>query len=242
MSMAKLERLDKFLSHAGLAPRGKIKLLFKENEIFVNGKAVTNSATKIDPEKDIVTINGEQVVYEKFVYYILNKPYGIISTTSDELNRESVVDYIDTTRKIFPVGRLDQDTTGLLLLTDDGELTHKLLHPKYHFPKTYVVTIHSAIKPVQIKFLEKGVALSEGKTLPAKANILEESETETKVELTIVEGRYHQVKRMFASLGIEVTALKRIAFGPLKLGALQEGQYRQLTENEIEQLKKAIEK
>lgn len=240
--MANLIRLDKYLSHIGYATRAKMRIFFKENEIKINGKEIRDPSIKIDPEKDLITINDEKLGYQpEYEYYILNKPKNVISTTQDELGRETVVDFIESNKRVSPVGRLDKDTTGLVLLTNDGELTHKLIHPKYHVPKTYLLTITGPVADKQIKFFEKGVILNDGKTLPAKAKITSQTNDQTIVEATLYEGRFQQIRRMCYALHLELVDLKRIKFGPIELGTLVEGKYRELTKKEIAELKQATE-
>ncbi|MDE2026069.1 MAG: rRNA pseudouridine synthase, partial [Patescibacteria group bacterium] len=175
----------------------------------------------------------------EYEYYILNKPRNVISSTQDELGRETVVDFIETNKQVFPVGRLDRDTTGLVLLTNDGNLAHMLLHPKYHVPKTYVLTIAGEVTDKQVKFFEKGVILDEQKTLPAKAKIIKKTDTETIIEAVLFEGRFQQIRRMCYALHLELTNLKRIKFGPIELGDLKEGGYRSLTKSEIQALQES---
>lgn len=235
--MDKSIRLDKFLSNAGVLSRRGIKQLLKKEEITVNGKRVKESGIRIFPEKDEVKLNGELIKPSEKVYFLLNKPKGYISTTSDELDRENVVSLIDTTERIYPVGRLDKDTHGLMLLTNDGELTHRLIHPKFHIPKTYKLIIEGKVSPQKIKALETGVILSDGITLPAEIKILKENDKETVLTLTIHEGRNRQIRRMCETLGLELTDLQRIAFGPFKLEKLELGESRKLTDKEILLLK-----
>ncbi len=235
--MDKSIRLDKFLSNAGVLSRRGIKQLLKKEEITVNGKRVKESGIRIVPEKDEVKLNGELIKPSEKVYFLLNKPKGYISTTSDELDRDNVVSLIDTNERIYPVGRLDKDTHGLMLLTNDGELTHRLIHPKFHIPKTYKLTIEGKVSPQKIKALETGVILSDGITLPAEIKILKENEKETILTLTIHEGRNRQIRRMCETLGLELIDLQRIVFGPFKLEKLKLGESRKLTEKEIKLLK-----
>jgi pseudouridine synthase len=238
--MGSMERLDKFLSNSGLASRKDIKKLLKLHEVMVNGKRVLASGVRINPTKDEVSIDGQVLVVSKYVYFLLNKPAGVLSTTVDNRGRDTVVDFIDTTATIFPVGRLDKDTTGLILLTDDGALTHQLIHPKYHVVKVYHLTIKGSVKAAQLQAFRQGVLLSDGVTLPAKADILQETGDESIVEVTLIEGRNRQIRRMCEALGMELVALKRVTFGPLALGNLQEGEYRELTETEIDLLRAAV--
>jgi pseudouridine synthase len=241
--MASPIRLDKYLSHIGYATRAKVRVFLKENEVKINGKEIRDPSIKIDPKVDTLTINGEQLPFQaEHEYYILNKPKNVISTTEDELGRQTVVDFIETNKRVAPVGRLDKDTTGLVLLTNDGELTHMLIHPKYHVPKTYLLTIAGEVSNKQIKFFEKGVMLDDEKTLPAKAKIISCKNDQTLVEAILYEGRFQQIRRMCYALHLELIELKRIKFGPVELANLQEGDYRKLTEAEVIALKKATEK
>lgn len=238
--MADKIRLDKYLSHVGYATRAKMRVFLKENEVKVNKKEILDPSIKIDPEKDIITINAELLPYQcEYEYFILNKPQNVISTTQDELGRETVVDLIQTNKQVFPVGRLDRDTTGLVLLTNDGELAHTLLHPKFHIPKTYLLTIEGNVLDKQLKFFEKGVMLDGEKTLPAKAKIISQRTTQTIVEVTLFEGRFQQIRRMCYALHMELKELKRIKFGPIEMENLKEGEYRKLTKQEIEALQNA---
>lgn len=229
-----MQRIDKFLSHAGIAPRSKIKKMLKEYSVCVNGKKITSTGERIDPEKDEVTLDGEKISSEKPVYFLLNKPAGYISTVSDYLGRENVTDLIDTDKKIYPVGRLDKDTHGLILLTNDGELTHKLIHPKFHIDKTYHLTLAQIPADEQLKALREGVLLKDGITLPATVEIRKEDPVI--LEVTIHEGRNRQIRRMCETVGLTLLDLARVKFGHIELGELRAGEYRELTEKEIAQL------
>jgi pseudouridine synthase len=240
--MENVERIDKYLSNAGIASRRDIKKILKQYTVTVNGNRVTSSGVRIHPGEDVVAIDGRVLQVTKHVYFLLHKPAGVISTVSDNRGRESVVDLIPTIAKIFPVGRLDKDTTGLLLLTDDGELTHRLIHPKYHVPKVYQLTVSGTVKKSQLTAFRRGVLLSDGITLPAKAEILEEREGVTIVEVTLIEGRNRQIRRMCEELGMELLALKRVKFGSLSLADLKEGEYRELSEEEIQDLQQFANK
>jgi 23S rRNA pseudouridine2605 synthase len=241
--MTTKQRLDKYLSHVGYATRAKMRIFLKENVVTVNGEEVFDPSIKIDPEKDKVTINDDLLpLHQEFEYYILNKPKNVISTTNDELGRETVVDLVEASKQVFPVGRLDKDTTGLVLLTNDGPLTHKLIHPMYHVPKTYMLTIAGEVIEKEIKFFEKGVMLKEGKTLPAQAKIIQKTDEHTIVEAILHEGRFQQIRRMCYALHWDLIDLQRIAFGPITIGTLQEGESRKLTKEEVETLKTSAKK
>ena len=235
-------RLDKFLSNSGIISRRGVKTILKKMEITVNGKRIKESGMRINPLKDVIKINGQLIKKSEIVYFLLNKPIGYISTTSDEYQRDNVVSLIDTNERIYPVGRLDKDTHGLMLLTNDGELTHKLIHPKFHVPKKYRLQIEGKIKPIQLKILREGVLLSDGVTLPAQVNLEKETKDKTILTMTIHEGRNRQIRRMCLALGLELLDLERIEFGPLKLGSLKSGEYRKLKTEELNALRKSAEK
>ncbi|HXS14868.1 MAG TPA: pseudouridine synthase [Candidatus Saccharimonadales bacterium] len=234
-------RLDKLLSNAGVASRRSIKQFLKNNEVTINNKRATESGLRVG-EKDIVLINGKPLRKPGFVYFLLNKPMGYISTTSDEFFRGTVTELIDTSERIYPIGRLDKDTHGLLLLTNDGELTHKLIHPRYHVPKVYRLLINGRVSTQKIQLFKQGVLLSDGPTLPAEANIIETNNDQTVLEVTLHEGRNRQIRRMCDTLGLDLADLGRISFGPLTLKNVQLGKYRKLTKEEIISLKQAVER
>lgn len=240
--MEKTIRLDKFLSSAGVVSRRGVKQLLKYQKITVNGKRVTESGTHIDPTTDRILVNGQKIKKPGFVYFLLNKPMGIISTTADEFQRDSVVSLIDTKERIYPIGRLDKDTHGLLILTNNGELTHKLTHPKFHVNKVYRLLIQGRVTSQQIKAFETGVLLDDGITQPAIVQLLSYKNDKTTLLVTIHEGRNRQVRRMCGTVGINLLDLERISFGPIKLGHVGLGEYRELSQQEITALKKAVEK
>lgn len=237
-----VERLDKFLSHTGIASRKDIKQLLKHNDVTVNGKRVKASGERINPQVDKISINEIPVRKKEFVYYLLNKPKDVISTTDDPAGRTNVTDLIDTTEKIYPIGRLDKDTHGLLILTNNGDLTHKLIHPKYHVPKTYRLLVADKPTDKQLHAFQTGVLLRDGITLPAEVKIIKQMNNQTVLELTIHEGRNRQIRKMCEAVGLDLIDLQRIQFGPIKLGKLEPGKYRELTKNEIEELTEATKK
>lgn len=234
------QRLDKFLANNGVASRRGIKQFLKTETVTVNGTRVRESGTRIDPSKDDIRINNKKLKQASIVYFLLNKPKGVISTSSDEYDRTNVTDLIDTPHRVYPVGRLDKDTHGLILLTNDGELTHKSTHPKFHVPKKYLLTIQGNVSEEKMNKLRNGIILSDGITLPAKVKLVKQKEKLTYLEMEIYEGRYRQIRRMCQAIFLELTDLKRVQFGPIKIGNLKEGDYRPLTSNEIEQLKNAV--
>ncbi|TMV47903.1 rRNA pseudouridine synthase [Paenibacillus mesophilus] len=233
------------LAHMGYGTRSEIKRLVKQGAVEVGGKTVKDSGQQVDPELETITVDGERVKFREFVYLMLNKPPGVVSATEDTRDR-TVVDLLADeymTFEPFPVGRLDKDTEGLLLLTNDGKLAHNLLSPRKHVPKTYFAEVEGKVDGTDTAAFEKGVELDDGYvTMPAKLVILKEGDPAegrvSKIELTIMEGKFHQVKRMFQAVGKKVVYLKRIAMGPLLLDEhLSVGQYRELTEDELEQLR-----
>jgi len=234
--MAKKLRIDKVLSNVGYGSRAEIKRYCKYGIITVNGEVVNNPGVQVDPENDEIIFDGDTVNYREFVYIMLNKPDGYISATFDKFD-PIVLDLIDPSYLVFepfPVGRLDKDTEGLLVLTNDGKLSHRVLSPKKHVPKTYYAKIEGIVTEEDIKAFKKGVVLDDGyETMPAQLEILKSDEI-SEIELTIHEGKFHQVKRMFESVGKKVVYLKRLSMGKLKLDeTLALGEYRELTEEEV---------
>lgn len=234
--MGKKMRVDKLLSNVGVASRAELKKYCKQGLISVNGKVINNPGVQVDSESDDIRFNGEKIVYREFVYIMLNKPDGYISATFDKCD-PIVLDLIDQSYLVFepfPVGRLDKDTEGLLVLTNDGQLAHRVLSPKKHVPKTYYAKIQGKVTEEDILAFEKGVILDDGyETMPSQLKILK-SDDMSEIELTIHEGKFHQVKRMFESVGKKVVYLKRLSMGKLKLDeSLKLGEYRELTEEEV---------
>ena len=217
--MAKKQRIDKILSNIGCGSRAEIKRYCKYGSIVVNGQTVSNPGLQVDPEKDEILFNGEKITYREFVYIMMNKPDGYISATFDKRD-PIVLDLIDPSYLVFepfPVGRLDKDTEGLLVLTNDGQLSHRVLSPKKHVPKTYYAKIDGVVTEEDIDAFEKGVTLDDGyETMSSQLKILKSGE-ESEIELTIHEGKFHQVKRMFESVGKKVVYLKRLSMGKLIL-------------------------
>lgn len=239
-------RLDKLLAHTGFGTRKEVKKIIKDKYIQVNGEVVTNPGTKVNPDIDDVRVGGERIYYEEFVYYMLNKPAGVISATEDFIH-DTVLDLLDPADSVqepHPVGRLDIDTEGLLILTNDGQLTHQLTSPKKEVDKEYYAEIEGIVTGEDIEKFEEGLILIEDdeefKTLPAQLEILEvdEERNESIVHVTIQEGKFHQVKRMFHAVGKNVSYLKRVRMNHLVLDPeLPLGEYRPLTNEELELLK-----
>lgn len=224
-------RIDKYLSDMSIGSRSEIKEYIRKKLITVDGVVVTDSGMKIS-EDSAVTFKGEPLQYKQFRYYMINKPQGVVSATKDNIDT-TVMDLLKgvNTRDMFPVGRLDKDTEGLLIITNDGELSHRLLSPRSHVDKCYLVQLMHSITADDIKSLSKGVDIGDDTlTLPAKVEAI----AADRIYLTITEGRYHQVKRMLEAVGNKVVFLKRVSFGPLELDSdLAPGQYRELDDSEI---------
>lgn len=233
------ERLQKFLSECSVASRRKSEELIKAGKVKVNGR-VAQIGDKIDTKKDTVTVNGKKVVAVKQKYYImLNKPRGYVTTMSDELGRKCVAELVeDVGATVYPVGRLDRDSEGLLLLTNDGAFANAVMHPRKHVPKTYRVTVRSNINDDQILRLETGIDIEgDGReTLPASVRVIEKSAGRSVFEITIYEGRNRQIRKMCENVSLEVIRLKRNAVGSIKLGMLQPGKWRELTDDEVHKL------
>ena len=236
-----MERLDKVLSNLGYGTRKEIKQVAKKGLIKVNGEIVKDNGMQVDPEVDRISINGEEIFYRKYIYLMMNKPDGVVSATFDNRD-ETVIDLLEIEHQVFepfPVGRLDKDTVGLLLLTNDGELNHRLISPKWKVDKVYYAKIDKKVTEADIKKFKNGITLDDGYICKeAKLEILESSDSGSKVMITIQEGKFHQVKRMFEAVDKSVVYLKRVEFGTLQLDEdLEEGEYRELTEEEVAILK-----
>lgn len=236
-----MERLDKIISNLGLASRKEAKVMARKGMIEVDGQKIKDSSVSVDPEKSIIKVNGEEILYRKYIYLIMNKPDGVISATTDNRD-QTVIDLLEVEHQVFepfPVGRLDKDTVGLLLLTNDGELNHRLISPKWHVDKVYFAKIDKKVTQEDIIAFKKGITLDDGyKCKEATLKIISAEDEVSEIELTIQEGKFHQVKRMFEAVGKSVTYLQRISFGGIKLDEdLEEGEYRELTNEELELLK-----
>ncbi|MFN7250553.1 MAG: pseudouridine synthase [Anaerobacillus sp.] len=232
-------RIDKFLANMGFGTRKEVKKLLKTGTVRLNDETVKDAKVHIDVNRDSVIVNGEVIEYKEFIYLMMNKPQGVISATEDSKD-ETVVDLLqleDARYEPFPVGRLDKDTEGFVLLTNNGKLAHELLSPKKHVPKTYYARIQGVVTEEDVAKFKIGVTLDDGyETKPADLVILKSGEI-SEIELTITEGKFHQVKRMFIAVDKKVTYLKRLSIGPLKLDpTLELGEYRELTDEEIELL------
>ena len=231
-------RLDKFLAENGLGSRAQVKQLLKKGLVLVNSRAEKLPKTQIDETADEIIVSGQRLIYEKFVYYLLNKPQGVISATEDD-RHQTVLDLLDETarqKEVFPVGRLDIDTHGLLLLTNNGKLAHAMLSPKKHVEKIYRTRVTGLMNQADVERFAAGIELKDFTCQPAQLKIVEldEAKETSLVEITLAEGKFHQVKRMVAACGKEVTDLQRLTMGPLQLdSALALGEWRRLTEIEM---------
>lgn len=244
MKEQKALRLDKYLADMQYGTRSQIKEMIRKGRVTVDGAVIKSSDLKVFPGTNEITVDGTSVSYAEFEYYMLNKPAGVVSATEDNSCR-TVLDCIeDKQRKdLFPVGRLDKDTEGLLLITNDGQMAHALLSPKKHVDKTYYAEIDGDFNMEMKEKLETGVSLGDFVTMPAVIKILETGQELSKIEITIREGKFHQVKRMFEAVGRNVTYLKRLSMGPLMLDeTLLPGDYRVLTEDELNELKRITQK
>lgn len=232
-------RADKLLSSLGLASRRGVELFIKSNKVTADGIKITEHGQRV-PSRTEIKVNGQSIKKTKKEYYLLNKPKGIISTSSDEFGRKNVVSLIKTDARIFPVGRLDRDTHGIIILTNDGELTNMLIHPKYHIGKTYLLAIKGTVMPLQIEKLETGIELEDGVTQPAKVSIIQQRKDATIMELTIFEGKKRQIRRMCDAIKLNLVDLERIKFGNLTLDGLKPGEYRMLSGVEVEKLRQLM--
>ncbi len=234
-----LIRLQKFLAEANIASRRKAEELIQAGRVRVNGKTVTELGTKVDDEKDIVEADGKEVRIEgKLVYIMLNKPEGCVTTAHDQFNRRTVLDLVEgVSERIYPVGRLDYDTSGLIILTNDGDLTYRLTHPKHNVAKTYIALVDREPTEEEIHTFENGVVIDGRKTAKARLKVIKQDDVGAYLMIVIHEGRNRQVRKMCEAIGHPVRRLKRTATGKLTLGKLKKGQWRYLTDEEIAYLK-----
>lgn len=230
------ERLQKVLARAGLASRRAVEDWIRAGRITVNGR-VARLGERVDPDKDEVQVDGSPVpLREDLVYYLLNKPAGVVSTADDPQGRPTVVDLVTPEARVWPVGRLDIDSEGAVILTNDGDLTLRLTHPRYEVPKKYVAEVEGAVSVGTARKLRRGIELDDGPTAPADARVLERGDAFSLVEVTISEGRNRQVRRMMDSVGHPVRRLVRVAIGTIEIGRLRPGTYRRLGPAEIRRL------
>ncbi|HEY6192539.1 MAG TPA: pseudouridine synthase [Bacteroidota bacterium] len=232
-------RLNKYLSAAGIVSRRKADQMITEGRVSVNGTVATVLGLKIDPGKDQVFADGKQVlILDEPVYVVLNKPRDCITTMSDERDRPTVLKYVRTKERVFPVGRLDRNTTGVLILTNDGEFANALMHPKNLVDKAYKVTLTEPVKPEHIRRLAEGIRLSEGKTAPAELHVLPKSKNMV-VGIIIHEGKNRQVHRMFEALGYQIEKLDRVGYGGITYEGLKRGEWRYLRKSEVRRIQES---
>ena len=233
-------RLQKYLSDCGVASRRKSEELIEQGKVRVNGK-VASIGEKIDPKHDTITVAGKKIVRQKtHTYIMLHKPRGFITTMSDEMDRKCVAQLVkDVPARVYPVGRLDRDSEGLLLFTNDGAFANAMTHPSKHVPKTYRVTVRPSITQEQLTALTQGVIIDDGVTAPAEVRVITKEENRVVLEIILYEGRNRQIRKMCEALGLEVARLRRTAIGTVKLGMLKQGDWRELTEDEVRKLQLA---
>lgn len=233
-------RIDKYLASCALGSRKQVHELIKSGRVTLNANVIKSIGAHVDEENDIICVDGERIIYSRFVYLMLNKPEGVISATEDS-KLKTVLDLVPdeySHYNLFPVGRLDIDTTGLLLLTNDGALAHRLTSPKHHADKTYYATIDGVVTEADVDAFYKGIQIDDGYVCKSADLVIVKSDAVSEIELTIREGKFHQVKRMFEAVGKKVLSLKRIAMGGVLLdNKLMEGQMRTLSDDEIESLR-----
>lgn len=232
-----MERLQKIIAESGIASRRKAEELITKGKVMVNGKIITELGTKANYTDDIL-VDGKKIEKEEKEYYIFNKPREVITSTSDDKNRRVVTDYFNSNKRLYPVGRLDYDTTGLIIVTNDGELSNLIMHPKSEIEKVYVAKIDGIIKGTDINKLKNGIVLDGVKCVPKRVKLKSFSKKTNSsiVEIIITEGKNHEVKRLFESIGFRVDKLKRERIAFLTLGNLQSGEYRKLNKKEVHQL------
>jgi len=234
------ERIQKVLARAGVASRRAIEEMIVRGRIRVNGKRV-ELGRRIDPSKDLVEVDGSRVPLEAgLVYYLMNKPVGVVTTSSDDEGRETVIDLLDDVEtRVYPVGRLDLDTEGALILTNDGDLALRLTHPSFGVHKTYLAEVEGSVKDKTVRRLARGVELDDGMTAPAHTRLIERTPGGTLIEISLSEGRHRQIRRMLEAVGHPVRRLVRTAIGPLMLGRLKPATYRRLRPQEVRELYRA---
>lgn len=230
-------RLQKYLAQCGVASRRKSEELIESGKVKINGK-VAQIGDKVNPKKDDITVSGKKIVKtKKYTYIMLHKPRGFITTMSDEMDRKCVAMLVkDVGARVYPVGRLDRESEGLLLMTNDGEFANAMTHPTKHVPKTYRVTVRPSISEEQITKLSTGIVIDDRMTAPAEVRVVKREENRVVIEIILYEGRNRQIRKMCDALGLEVARLKRISVGSVKLGMLPQGKWRELSEEEVHKL------
>ena len=236
-------RLQKAIADLGYCSRRKAEELITDGKVYVNGKQITELGTKVDIN-DTIRVNDEILVHQEKEYYMFNKPREVVSTTNDDKGRRTVLDYIDTDKRIYPIGRLDYDTTGLILLTNDGEFANAMMKPSNEIEKTYIAKINGILPKEDIIELKKGVIIDKRRCIPDKVKVksIDNKNNTSIVEITIHEGKNHEIKKLFMHFGLDVLKLKRIRYGSLNLGNLNSGEYKKLSNKEIKTLYSLIKK
>lgn len=236
------ERLQKVMAHAGVASRRKSEEIIEQGRVVVNGQAITQLGTKVDPERDAITVDGEPIsVTEDYVYIVLHKPLDVITTADDPWGRTTVLDLVDVDERVYPVGRLDADSEGLILLTNDGALTHRLTHPSFEHQKEYHVRVSGRPSQEDVGRLRSGVRLEDGVTAPAQVEVLRCEAGDTWLRMILHEGRKRQIRRMADAVEHPVKRLIRVRLGPIRPGNLSPGRWRHLSRGEVEELRTAVE-
>lgn len=230
-----MERIQKFIAESGYCSRRKAEELIKKGKVSLNGKIVDTLGVKVNHD-DIIIIDGVKLEKQDKEYYLFNKPRGVVSTTSDDKHRKTVMDYFESENRFYPVGRLDYDTTGLLIITNDGEFANMMTHPKNNIEKVYIVKVSPVIKGEQIRLLKKGIQLEDSMCIPDRVKLKKSEGNTSLLEVIIHEGKNHQVKKMFEHIGYEVLKLTRIRIGFLTLEGIASGKHRKLKPKEIQQL------
>ena len=230
-------RLNKFMAEAGIGSRRACDRIIEEGRVSVNNKTVTLLGTDVDEHNDSIAVDNKRIKQKRYSYIMLHKPKGYVTTVRDEKGRKTVMELVNLDKRLYPVGRLDYDTEGLLLLTNDGELTFRLTHPKHEIFKTYIVRIEGQLANEELSVLKSGIEMDRRNTLPAIVNILKTDEKHQRIEISIREGKNRQVKRMFEAIGKTVIFLKRTKIGEISLGGLSRGKWRYLNEKELNYLK-----
>jgi 23S rRNA pseudouridine2605 synthase len=230
-------RIDKYLANNGYCSRRDVESFLKKNNVTVNGETVFEHGVRINPSTDKILINGKSIKPPRLVYYMLNKPAGYISTVHDEKGRKTILSLIKTKERVYPIGRLDQETTGIILFTNDGDFANLLIHPRYHVPKTYEALINGYVPDATVSKLRNGIKLDDGRTQPADITIMTTNEKQTVLRIVLYEGKKRQIRRMCETLKLQLVELKRTRFGPVSLGKLASGKFRELTRAEIRELR-----
>lgn len=234
-------RINKYLASLGVASRRSVDQMIEKGKVHINSR-IAKLGDQIDPQKDLISVNGEKLEHrgQQKVYIALNKPAGYTSTAAKIKGEKNVLEFVRSKSRLYPVGRLDKDSTGLIILTNDGELAQKLTHPKFHIPKSYEVLILGNVNQTQLEMLSKGITLEDGKTAPADVKVIHKSlPNNTLLEMTLYQGKKRQIRRMTAVLHLHVIDLKRISIGQVNIGNLKVGAYRNLTTEEVSDLKSA---